>query len=157
MEKEQHGKYHWPVWGVIAVSRSHWVCPPLMTHALSQPTLLSLWVGLPGRWALGCVHFPGLSHSGSGSPVLHKGTESVGPAFCALPRYEQLRQPGAWQAQSAQVGSVSYHLPYPSLSVSWVAAGMPISGVPCVFSGELISGCDPPIGCQPSRIPKSLG
>ena len=25
------------------------------------------------RWALGCMHFPGLSRSGSGSWVLHKG------------------------------------------------------------------------------------
>ena len=34
---------------------------------------------------------PGLSYSGSGSRVLHKGTDSVGPAFCALLRSEQLR------------------------------------------------------------------
>ena len=34
------------------------------------------------RQALGCIHFPGLSHSGSGSQVLHKGTDSVGPALC---------------------------------------------------------------------------
>ena len=33
-----------------------------------------------------CVH-----HSGSGSLVLQKGADSVGPAFCALPRCEQLR------------------------------------------------------------------
>ena len=51
------------------------------------------------RQALGCVHFPGLSCSGSGSWVLHKGTDSDGPAFCALPRSEQLRGPGAWRAQ----------------------------------------------------------
>ena len=43
------------------------------------------------RLALGCMHFPGLSHSGSGTRVLHKGTDSVGPEFCALPRSEQLR------------------------------------------------------------------
>ena len=42
-------------------------------------------------WALGCVHFPGLSHSGSGSQVLHKGADSVGPALCALSRSKQLR------------------------------------------------------------------
>ena len=39
----------------------------------------------------GFVHFPGLSHSGSGSQVLHKGVDSVGPVLCALPRSEQLR------------------------------------------------------------------
>ena len=43
------------------------------------------------RWALGCMHFPGLSRSGSGSQVLPKGADLVGAAFCALPRSEQLR------------------------------------------------------------------
>ena len=28
--------------------------------------------------------------------VLHKGTDLVGLVFCALPRSEQLRQPGVW-------------------------------------------------------------
>ena len=32
-----------------------------------------------------------------------------------------------------------------------------ISGVPCVSSGELISDCDPPGGCQLSRIPGRRG
>ena len=41
--------------------------------------------------ALGCMHFPGLSRSGSGTPVVLRGADSVGPAFCALPRSEQLR------------------------------------------------------------------
>ena len=48
--------------------------------------------------ALSNVHFPSLSCSGSGSWVLFKGTDLVGHAFCALPRLEQLRRPGAWQA-----------------------------------------------------------
>ena len=52
---------------------------------------------------------------------------------------------------------VSYHLPHPSRSISWVAAGVPVSGGPCVSSGELISDGDPPGRCQPSRIPRSLG
>ena len=43
------------------------------------------------RRALGCMHFPILSHSGSGSQVLHKGADSVGPAFCARPRSKKLR------------------------------------------------------------------
>ena len=51
--------------------------------------------------------------------------------------------------------SASYHLPSPSRSVSWVCSC--ISDVPCVSSGELISGCDPPDGCQLSRIPGRLG
>ena len=84
--------------------------PLLMACLLSWSTLLRLQVALQGnclKQALGCVHFPGLSRLGSGSQVLHKGTDSVGPAFCALPRLEQLRQPGAWQAQAT---SASYYL-----------------------------------------------
>ena len=67
---------------------------PLTACVLSQSMLLRLQVALQGnclRWALGCVRFPGLSHSGSGSRVLRKGTDSVGPAFYALPGSEQLR------------------------------------------------------------------
>ena len=73
--------------------------PLLMACVLSQSTLLRLQVALQGnclKRTLGCVHFPGLSHSGLGSQVVHKGTDSVGLVFCALPRSEQLRRPGAW-------------------------------------------------------------
>ena len=80
----------------VGSTRSVWATPgllPLTACVLSQSTLLRLQVALQGNcltWALGCVHFPGLSRSGSGSRVLHKGADSVGPAFCALPRSEQL-------------------------------------------------------------------
>ena len=122
-----------------------WATPglPLLTACvLSRSTLLRLQVALQGncpKQTLGCMNFPGLSGSGSGSRALHKGTDSVGPAFCALPRSEQLRQPGAWQAQSPQVGGASYHFPGPRHSVSWVHHKSAISGVTCVSSGELIS------------------
>ena len=144
----------------VGSARSVWATldlPLLMACVLSQCTLLRLQVTLQGnclKRALGCVHFPGLSHSGSGSRILHKGTDSVGPVFCALPRSEQLRRLGAWRAQSPQVGSASYQLISPCDSISWVAAGMPISGMLCVSSGEMISGCNPPRGCQSSRIPR---
>ena len=41
--------------------------------------------------ALGCLHLAGLSRSGSGTQVVLRGADSVGPAFCAFPRSEQLR------------------------------------------------------------------
>ena len=129
--------------------------PPLTACVLFQSSLFRLQVVLQGnclKQALGCVHYPGLSCSGSGSWVLHKGTDLVGHAFCVLSRFEQLRQPGTWRSHSPQVGSASYHLPIPSPSVSWVCSGGAISGVPCVSSGELISP-----RCQPSRIPGRLG
>ena len=71
--------------------------PQLMTCVLSWSTLLRFHVAVQVnclRRALGCLlHFSGLSHSGSGSQVLHKSTDSVGPEFCAL-RSKQLRQSG---------------------------------------------------------------
>ena len=48
--------------------------------------------GAPSKAGPAFVHFPGLSRSGSGSPILCKGTDLVGHVFCALPRSEQLRQ-----------------------------------------------------------------
>ena len=41
--------------------------------------------------ALGCLHLLGPSHSDSATWVVLRGPDSVGPAFCALPRSEQLR------------------------------------------------------------------
>ena len=152
-------KYHWSVSGVLAVSGSHWVCPHSTVCALSRSTLLRLQVALQGnrlRWALACVRFPGLSHSGSGSWVLHKGTDSVRLVFCALPRSEQLRRPGAWRAYAPQVWQCILS-PLPSQLLSFlVCSGRAISGVPCVSSGELIFACDPPSRCQRSRIPGIL-
>ena len=52
---------------------------------------LGYFTGNPLRPALGCMHLPGLSRSGSGTQVVLRGADSVGPAFCALPRSEQLK------------------------------------------------------------------
>ena len=107
-------KYHWHVWGVLTVSQPHWVCPHSQ-HVFFPSLRCSGSRLLCRKQALGCVHFPGLSRSGSGSQVFHEGTDLVWPAFCVLPRSEQLRRPGAWLAQSPQVVSVSYHLPVPAI------------------------------------------
>ena len=71
--------------------RSVWATlgfPLLTAGMLSRFTLLRLQVALQGyclKRALGSVHFPSLSRSGSGSWVLHKGADSVGPVFFAFP------------------------------------------------------------------------
>ena len=62
--------------------------PPLMVHT---PQALGCSAGNHLKPALGCMHLPGLSRSGSGTQVVLRGTGSVGPAFCALPRSKQLR------------------------------------------------------------------
>ena len=67
-----------------------------------------------------------------------------------LPRQEQLRQPEAWWTPSLQVQC--------ALSPPWSQPQFPVRwfGACCVSSGELISDCDPPSRCQPSRISGSL-
>ena len=95
------------------------------------------------KQALHFMHFPGLSCSSSGSRVLHKGTDLVGHAFCALPRSKQLRLPGSWQVHCPRWAVHLNHLPGPRRL--------------CVSSGELISDCDTPGRCQSSRIPGRLG
>ena len=153
--------YHWRVWAVLAVSGPHQcLSSPLTACVLSRYSLLRPRVALQGnrpKQALGFVRFPGLSRSGSRPLALHKGTDSVGPAFCALPRSEQVRRPGARRVHSRQVGGASYHLPgprsQPLVSPAWCSRSA-ASGVPCASSGGLISDCDPSGGCQPSRIPQ---
>ena len=148
------------VWGECSQCLGHTGFPLLTACVLPQSTLLRLQIALQGnclKWALGCVHFPGLSHSGSGSWVLHKGTDSVGHAFCALPRSKQLRQAGAWQVHCPRWTVHLNHLSSPGPLVSRVCRKSAISGVPCVSSGEVTSGCDPLGRCQPARIPERLG
>ena len=68
--------------------------PLLTVCVLSQSTLLRLQVALQGdclKQALGGMHFPGLSRSGSGIRVVLRGADLVGPVFCDLPKSEQLR------------------------------------------------------------------
>ena len=73
------------------------------------------------RPALGCMHLPGLSRSGSGTGVVLRGAHSVGPAFCALPRSEQLR------CLTSAVAA-TYRLSRPCCSLFWVCNWRPFSG-----------------------------
>ena len=85
------------------MSGPHWLSPCSSRVCSSSLQLLRLEVARQGnclKRALGWVHFPGLSHSGSGSQVLHKGRDSVGSACCALPKSKQLRRPGARRVHS---------------------------------------------------------
>ena len=151
-------KYHWHVWGVLAVFGPQWA----QTH--------------------GVCAFPVYTAQAPGCSAGE--LSKAGPAFCALPRSKLLqfrfsgtpqRHRHGWacvlcpsQVQAAQatrffasalsqVVCASYHLPGPSCSFSWVHSKSAISDVLCVSSGELISGCDPLGRCQPSRVPGRLG
>ena len=134
--------------------------PLLMACVLSRSTLLRLYVALQEnclKQALGCIHIPGLSHSGSGSLVLHKSTDSSGPEFVPFPGPSSSGYQVLGEHTLPRWVVPSYHLPGSSHSISWVCSRSTISGLPCVSPGELISGCGPPGGCQLSRIPGRLG
>ena len=72
------------------------VCSQCLSHtgsapahgACSLPAHTVLLGTIRGRpWA----ELPGPSRSGSGTRVVVRGADSVGPVFCALPRSKQLR------------------------------------------------------------------
>ena len=73
---------------------THGVCavPVYTTQALG------CCVGNCLMLALGCMYSPGLNRSDSGSQGLHKGSDLVGPVFCARPRSEQHRWTASWWA-----------------------------------------------------------
>ena len=80
--------------GVCSQCLSH--TGPVPAHGtctLPAHTAQALGCSARNHWrpALGCMHLPGLSRSGSGTRVVLRGADSGGPAFCALPRSEQLR------------------------------------------------------------------
>ena len=107
--------------------------------------------------ALCFKYFPGLSHSGSGSQVFCKGTDSVGCVFCALPRSEQLRQPGAWGAHCPRWGVCLITSPVLATQFPGCAARAPsqVSHASPLWRADL--RLRPSGGCQLSRIPGRLG
>ena len=106
--------------------------PELVTSQVYAAQVQVLRYSTKAQTQLGLCFVPFPGPSSSGDQVLGE---------CSLPRWT----------------GVSHHLSRPRCSVSWVHSRRTVSGVPCVSSGELISGCDPPGGCQPSRISGRLG
>ena len=145
----------WLVWGVLAVYGPHWVCPhsrhvcfPSLHCSGSRISAGELSKASPGLRAL--PRPKPLRFRFLGTPQRHRLSWA-----CVLCPF-QVRGAQATRclvSTLSQVCGASCHLPSPSPSVSWVRHKNAISGVPCVSSGELISDCDPPGGCQPSRIP----
>ena len=90
--------------------------------------------------ALSCVHFPGLSLSDSGFRVLHKSTDATGPAFCAFPTRAAQAARSLMSTLSLGAGRLIPSAVPACFQARW-------SGAPCVCSGKLISGCNPPSGC----------
>ena len=66
--------------------------------------------------ALGCLHLPGISRSGSGTRVVLRGADSVGPVFWCP---SQVRAAQVTRCL-ASVVTATYRLPHPCHSVFWV-------------------------------------
>ena len=130
-------KYHWRVWGVLRVSGSHWVYPH-SRRRVCFPGLHYLGFRLLCRGTVyggprvACTS-PDLRRSGSGSQILHKGTDSVGPVFCALSRSEQLKRPGVWRAHTPQVRCVLS--PLLSQPLGFLGAQQRLRCAVCLFWG----------------------
>ena len=112
--------------------------PPLMACVLSCLHCSGFRLLYRER-ALSCMHFSGLNHSGSGSWVLHKGSDLVGPAFCALPDPSSLGNQ-VLDERTLFRCSATYPLPSPSLS-------FPVHPVRCALC--LFWGAD--LWLRPSR------
>ena len=108
--RDAANKYYWRV---LAVSHPLWACP------CSWCTPLRLYVAPPGnrlRPALGFMHLPGLSHSGS---VLRKPSEAqiwLGLRFVPFPGPSSS---GVWRAQSLRL------MAFPSAQFSGCTTGVP--------------------------------
>ena len=76
-------------------------------------------------WALGWVHFPGLSCSGSGSRVLHKGIDLVGPIFVHFPGPSRSGDQVLSEHSRPQLEAESYLFPRPSAQFSGYTTGVP--------------------------------
>ena len=96
---------------------------------------------------------PLLTHTSTGdTQTVLAPSLCAGHAFCVLPRSAQLRQPGAWRVQCSSWAVCLNQLPGPGCSVFRARCESTVSPVLYVSSGELISSCETPGGCQPSRI-----
>ena len=131
------------------MSGPHWVCPRSRRVCFPRLHCSGSWLLCRER-ALSCVRFPGLSRSSSGSRVLHKEADSVGPGFCAFP----IRAAQAARSLMSTLSPGAARLlpsPVPASVPRCVWSSAPL----CLFWGA-ISSCDSPGRCQPSRISGSL-
>ena len=134
-------RYHWPVWGALTVFRPHWVCPRSGRVCFPRPHCSASRL-LYMEQALSCVQF-----QFSGTPQKHRlGCACVLclplPSSSGSQELDERALPGCGAPSPLHGPSFSYR-------AHW-------SGVTCVCSGELVSSCDPPGRCQPSRISESL-
>jgi len=144
----------------VGSAHSEWTTlglPQLTVHVLFWSALLRLQVALQGncpKQALHFMHFPGLSRQVLGYST--KAQTRLGMHFVPFPGPSSSGDQVLGE-HTAPGGRCILVPPWSLPLVSWVCRKGTVSGVLCVSSWELISGCDPPGSYQPSRIPGRLG
>ena len=101
--------------------------PPLTSCVLSKSIHCSgsgCSAGNCLRWALGCMPFPGLSLSGSGSRVLHKGTD-LGLRFVPIPGFSSSGDQVLGERSRPELEAASTASPVPAARFSGCNTGTP--------------------------------
>ena len=142
-------KYLWRVWGVLTPVACAFQIYPAQTPGCSEGELSKAGPGLLAHPRPKLLRF-----RFSGTP---QGGRLGWACVLCPPQVLAARATRCLVSTLPQVNGVSYHLPGPTRLVSGVHRKSAVSGVLCVSSGALISGCDPPGRCQPSRIPGRHG
>ena len=152
--RDTENKYYWHMWGVLTVDGPYCVCHSPRWRVLPRSTLLRLQGALQGHCVPGgsCVSSSSQVHAAQVLRCSAGEQTQIGYAFCALPRSEQLRQPGALWVHCPKWVVHLIHFPRPGHSVSRECYKSAVPDVPWV-SEQLISGCDTPGRWEPSRIP----
>ena len=109
--------YHWRVLtvsGHTGFDPTHGVCAfPIYIAQASGCSSGELSTAVPG-----CVHFPGLSHSGSGTPQSWAPQTQLGPHFVSSPGLSSSGDQVLGERTLPRWGGMSYHLFCPSCLVS---------------------------------------
>ena len=136
-------------------------CVVRMEGHWKQTLLAYVWSAHSGWITLGLpqikVACTSWVHTAQAPGCSARALSQVVPVFHALPRSKLLGFLGALQGHRPRWAV--HFVPFPGLSSAgnWVLGECTILVMPCISSGELISGCDTPGRCQLPRIPGRHG
>ena len=148
-------KSHW----CVGSARSVWATPglPPLMAACAFPVYTAQAPGCSAGVLLCFVHLPGLSRSGSGFGNYARAQRLLDVYFVPFPGRSSSGDQVLGECPVPGGPHVLITSPVPAAWFPGCAVRANVSGVFHVFSGELISGCNPPSRCQSSRIPGRLG
>ena len=139
--RKTENKYHWHVWGVLAVYGPHWVCPSSQQCVLSRSTLLSLQLALQGyspKCALPFVYYPGLGCTGQVLRYSARAQTKFGVRTVPFPGPSSSGNQVLAEHTVPDGPCILITSPGPSCSVSWWCQESTVSGVLCLLWGAAL-------------------